>query len=100
MNIEVLPSAESVARRSAAVLAAKARDAAPARGIFLLAVSGGRTPWLMLRALAEEVVPWRAEHILEVDERVAPAGDPDRSLTHLHEALLEHAPRSCSGCHR
>jgi 6-phosphogluconolactonase/glucosamine-6-phosphate isomerase/deaminase len=25
--------------------------------------------------------------ILQVDERVAPAGDPDRNLTHLREAL-------------
>jgi len=27
-----------------------------------------------------------------VDERIAPAGDPDRNLTHLRESLLEHAP--------
>jgi 6-phosphogluconolactonase len=27
-----------------------------------------------------------------VDERVAPAADPDRNLTHLRESLLEHAP--------
>jgi 6-phosphogluconolactonase len=29
---------------------------------------------------------------VQVDERVAPAGDPDRNLTHLRESLLEHAP--------
>jgi 6-phosphogluconolactonase len=27
-----------------------------------------------------------------VDERVAPAGDPDRNLTHLRASLLAHAP--------
>jgi 6-phosphogluconolactonase len=27
-----------------------------------------------------------------VDERIAPAGDPDRNLTHLRASLLEHAP--------
>lgn len=27
-----------------------------------------------------------------MDERLAPAGDPDRNLTHLRESLLEHAP--------
>jgi 6-phosphogluconolactonase/glucosamine-6-phosphate isomerase/deaminase len=27
-----------------------------------------------------------------VDERIAPAGDPDRNLTHLRESLLSHAP--------
>jgi 6-phosphogluconolactonase len=31
-------------------------------------------------------------HVVQVDERVAPAGDPDRNLTHLRESLLEHAP--------
>ena len=61
-------------------------------GDFVMAVSGGRTPWQMLRALAGEHVPWNAVHIVQVDERVAPAGDPDRNLTHLHESLLEHAP--------
>src|SRR4029077_15488812 len=30
--------------------------------------------------------------VVQVDERVAHAGDPDRNLTHLRESLLEHAP--------
>jgi 6-phosphogluconolactonase len=46
----------------------------------------------MLRALASEKVSWESVHVVQVDERVAPAGDPDRNLTHLHESLLEHAP--------
>jgi 6-phosphogluconolactonase len=57
-----------------------------------MAVSGGRTPWIMLRALANESVPWEKLHIVQVDERVAPPGDPDRNLTHLRESLLEHSP--------
>jgi 6-phosphogluconolactonase len=46
----------------------------------------------MLRALADKEAPWDGIHVLQVDERVAPAGDPDRNLTHLRESLLEHAP--------
>ena len=46
----------------------------------------------MLRALADEDVAWENVHVFQVDERVAPAGDPDRNLTHLRESLLEHAP--------
>jgi len=46
----------------------------------------------MLRALTEQNVPWPNVHVVQVDERVAPAGDPDRNLTHLHESLLDHAP--------
>jgi len=57
-----------------------------------MAVSGGHTPWVMLRALGAEDVPWQAVHVVQVDERVAPAGHPDRNLTHLRESLLDHAP--------
>ena len=88
MNIEVYADADSVARKAAAIIAAQARDAVGARGRFIFAVSGGRTPWLMLRYLAGEQVPWEAVHVVQVDERVAPAGHPDRNLTHLRESLL------------
>jgi 6-phosphogluconolactonase len=30
-------------------------------------------------------------HVAQVDERVAPAGHPDRNLTHLRESLLDHS---------
>jgi 6-phosphogluconolactonase len=68
------------------------RAASAARGRFALAVSGGHTPWIMLRALASEDVPWVSVHVFQVDERVAPDGHPDRNLTHLRESLLQHAP--------
>jgi len=90
METEVLADAEAVARRAAAIVAAAAREAVAARGRFVLAVSGGHTPWLMLRALAGEDVPWAGLHLFQVDERVAPAGDPDRNWTHLSESLLDH----------
>ena len=92
MRIDVLADAEGVAKRAAAVIAEEARAAVAARGRFLLAVSGGKTPWILLRALAGEAVPWEHVHVVQVDERVAPAGHPDRNLTHLRESLLEHAP--------
>src|SRR5262245_51459875 len=92
MKIEILPDADTVAREAAKFIAAEARAAAAARGHFVMAVSGGHTPWQMLRALANEKVPWESVHVVQVDERVAPAGDPDRNLTHLRESLLEHAP--------
>jgi 6-phosphogluconolactonase len=88
----VLADADTVAREAAAIIAAEARTAAVARGRFIMAVSGGHTPWLMLRALAGEDVPWESVHVVQVDERVAPAGHPDRNLTHLRESLLEQAP--------
>src|SRR5262245_137783 len=92
MKMEVLDDDASVAKRAAGFIAASARSALATRGRFILAVSGGRTPWMMLRALASEDVPWGLFHVVQVDERVALAGHPDRNLTHLKESLLEHAP--------
>ena len=92
MNMEVLDDADSVAQRAAAIIAEDARAAVAERGRFVMAVSGGHTPWLMLRALTSEQVPWPAVHVVQVDERVAPTGHPDRNLTHLRESLLDRAP--------
>jgi 6-phosphogluconolactonase/glucosamine-6-phosphate isomerase/deaminase len=92
MKIEVFADADSVAREAAAIIPAEARASVAAHGRFIVAFSGGHTPWLMLRALADQTVPWAGVHVAQVDERVAPAGDPDRNLTHLRECLLGHAP--------
>jgi len=99
MKIEILPDADAVALAAAKLIAREARDSATARGRFVMAVSGGHTPWKMLRALATEDVPWPAVHLVQVDERVAPQGDPDRNLTHLLESLAEHAPLSPEQIH-
>jgi 6-phosphogluconolactonase len=92
LKSEVFADPDSVAREAAHIIAAEAREAIAERGRFVMAFSGGHTPWKMLRALADEDVPWDSVHIVQVDERVAPAGDPDRNLTHLRESLLDHAP--------
>jgi 6-phosphogluconolactonase len=99
MDFEVHADAESAAKRAAEVIAEEARKAVQQRGRFLLAVSGGRTPWMMLRMLAKQDLPWRQLEIIQVDERVAPEGHPDRNLTHLQEALLERAPLAPSQIH-
>jgi 6-phosphogluconolactonase len=92
MRIEVLSDIDAVAKRAASVIAEEARTAVAARGRFLLAVSGGKTPWIMFRALGAETMPWDHVHIVQVDERIAPAGHADRNLTHLRETLLENVP--------
>jgi 6-phosphogluconolactonase len=92
MKIKILADADAVAAEAARTVAVEARAAVTARGRFIIAVSGGKTPWQMLRALANEEVPWKNVHVVQVDERIAPAGDPDRNLTHLRESLLSHAP--------
>jgi 6-phosphogluconolactonase len=92
MKIEVLDDPDAVAGRAAALVAGHARAAVQERGRFTFAVSGGHTPWVMLRALAGEQVPWNQVHVVQVDERVAPADSDQRNFKHLRESLLSHAP--------
>lgn len=93
LTIAVLEDEEAVAQRGAEEIAAAARESVAAHGRFAFAVSGGRTPWRMLAWLAEmRDVPWHAVHVFQVDERVAPDGDPARNWTPLEDALLSYAP--------
>jgi 6-phosphogluconolactonase len=86
-DLEVLADPPAVARAAAAHVADRARAAVADHGSFHFAVSGGHTPWAMFAELAAEDVPWDHVVLYQVDERVAPAGDPDRNLTHLRESL-------------
>ena len=92
LKIQVLADAQAVAKQAARVIAAEASAAVAARGRFVMALSGGRTPSEMLRALSEEPVPWKNVEVVQVDERVAPAGGPERNLTHLRENLIGRVP--------
>jgi len=69
------------------------RAAIEERAAAVWAVSGGRTPWVMLAELARERLEWGAVTMLQVDERVAPDGDPDRNLTHLRAAMGDRGAR-------
>lgn len=86
-ELEVLPDADAAAERFATLLAMRARALVDAKGSATMALSGGSGPWQSFRLLAEEVVPWDAVELFQVDERVAPMGDDDRNLTHLRESL-------------
>ncbi|MEO8718349.1 MAG: 6-phosphogluconolactonase [Burkholderiales bacterium] len=99
MKIEVLADADAVAQAAAAFITRAARAAVAARGRFLIALSGGRTPWAMLRLLARADLPWPGVELFQVDERAAPAGDAERNLTHLRDSLLQHVPLNPAQVH-
>jgi len=92
MNIRVFADAESACRAAAEMIAHEARTAVAARKRFTIGFSGGRSPAPMFQALAREQVPWEAVQVLQVDERVAPAGHPDRNFMGLKDCLLVHVP--------
>jgi 6-phosphogluconolactonase len=92
VRTEVLPDPGAVAIRAAERIARAAREAVAERGRCALALSGGATPWQAFRVLSEEDVPWERVHLFQVDERVAPSGDPERNDVLLREALVDRIP--------
>jgi len=92
MHTRILADEECAARTAATLIAKETHAAVSARGRFVLAVSGGQTPRILMHALASEDVPWQSVHAVQVDEPVAPAGYQDRNLTHLQATLLEATP--------
>lgn len=88
LTLEVLERPATLGESGAQVLAAAPRAGVEHRGHATLAVSGGSTPGAMLAALARHPMPWEQVHIVQVDERIAPDGHPDRNLALLHERFL------------
>ena len=88
MQIETFDDPAEVARRTAEIIAAAAAEGTRRRGRSLLAFSGGSTPAAMLGELGALPLDWSTVHVLQVDERVAPDGHPDRNWTMVRERLL------------
>jgi 6-phosphogluconolactonase len=83
VQIEILSDSAAVAGRGSALVAQLAREAITRRGRFIMAASGGDTPWELFRLLAQEELCWDRVDIVQVDERVAPLESAERNVTHL-----------------
>lgn len=99
MDIETARTAEEIATRAAERVAVLSRSAITERGVAHVAFSGGHTPGLMFAALVDMDIPWADVHIWQVDERVAPAGSPERNLTQLRQELLRRVPIPATNVH-
>jgi 6-phosphogluconolactonase len=91
-QILVAKDAEHAAQRCAALIAGKARKAIAERGMACLAFSGGRTPWIMMQALARQELSWGDVHIFQADERVVPLDSPERTFAHLRQIFAPSSP--------
>lgn len=87
VKLEVVADAGAAAQRAADFIARRVRETVAARGQCSLAVSGGKTPWRMLRRLADADIDWNRLHLFQVDERVVPAGSEDRNVKHILDCL-------------
>lgn len=85
-TIEVVES-DRIAARAADVFAVAITAAVELRGTCVLALSGGSTPGSVFRELATRSLPWDRVVITQVDERLAPEGDPARNLTDQRAAF-------------
>ena len=89
MEIRRCRTPDDVAAAGASFISARATEAIAERGQFTLALSGGSTPWIMLRKLSEHELPWDRVRVFQVDERIAPDGDPDRNIVHVQEEFAD-----------
>jgi len=89
MEIRQCHSADDVATAGAGFIDARVKESIGERGQFTMALSGGSTPWVMLRELAQHDLPWEHVKIFQVDERVAPDGDPERNLVHFQNEFAD-----------
>lgn len=83
----IRPTPEDVAHAAAALVAETVRAVLAERDRCSLALSGGPSPLLMFESLAATDLPWDRVTVFQVDERIAPLGDPDRNLTALAARL-------------
>jgi 6-phosphogluconolactonase len=99
LSLEVAPDAAALAKAVVRHVIEAADAALDQRGRFTLALSGGTTPHRFFEELAHRPLPWRSIHVFQVDERVAPAGHPDRNLTGLTAHLLDRVPIPAANVH-
>jgi 6-phosphogluconolactonase len=95
MRIHVLPTPDKAAERAADWLRTEIGRASAQRGRCLIALSGGRTPWRMLRELRGLHVHWHDLHVFQVDERIVAENDARRNARQIAELLV--APAALRG---
>lgn len=96
VEFRVLATPALVAEAGANTFVAAARDAVDARGRFLVALSGGRTPHLayhLLRSVADKsLIPWSRVEFFWSDERAVPLSDPASNAGEARRVLLDQLP--------
>ena len=99
LPLEVAPDAVALARAAVRHTIEAVDAALDERARFTVAFSGGATPRRFFDELTHRPLPWRSIHVFQVDERVAPAGHPERNLTALTRHLLERVPIPAANVH-
>lgn len=102
-QVVVQPSLEAVSREAAARFQRLADQSIASAGRFSVALSGGSTPLVLYRLLAEppfrEAIAWARVHLFWVDERFVPSDHPDNNYRAAREALVSRVPIPTENVH-
>lgn len=103
-EIHISPDPQALAAEAARRFAALAEESITARGRFVVALSGGSTPKVLLGLLAQapyrETLAWGRIHVAWGDERCVPPDDAQSNFRMAREALLAHVPIPEEHIHR
>lgn len=103
-NILIGDGPERTAQVGARLITDLARGIATAAGRFTIALSGGHTPELLYRTLAQppyrDQMPWEQTHFFWSDERCVPPESAESNYKMAYEALLSHVSVPAENIHR
>ena len=106
VTYRVSPGPAELAAAAAAMFASVASQAAKARGLARVAISGGSTPKAMFSLLANRAepyfaqVPWEKLQLFWVDERCVPPTHAESNYKMTNEAMLSHVPLPAAQVYR
>ena len=96
LTLHIHKDPAAMAERAAHYLAACCEEAISQRGVFTLALSGGKTPLPLFRLLAgadwAERLPWEKIVLYWGDERCVGPDDPGSNYGMARSELLSHVP--------
>src|SRR6266853_6979009 len=104
-KVELFANGMEIARRAAADVVRIAREAAAARDVFTIALSGGSTPKVLYALLAEHPslrnsLPWDKMKVFFGDERHVGPGHPDSNFQMASDTMLSKVPLRPEQIHR
>ncbi len=95
-EVQYYPDLKTLSRNAAEYVSALAERSVGERGIFTVALAGGRTPKLLYENLVqspfEARMPWAHIHFFWGDERFVPPDHPDSNFGMAFRAMISRAP--------
>ena len=95
-KINIVTDAQALAQTAVNLFSRRVRQVVATKGLFRMAVSGGRTPRRFFELLGRSVVvsdiPWAQCHVFWVDERFVPPTSDASNYKLAKETWLDHVP--------